>query len=175
MIRVSSSGASYWLVNKNTSWTFTPIIQSNANEMVWRWFWPRALTLVVSAVQMCSMTSVHPPAGAVLQSTVAVVLVVVLVDGTELHAVVRRVELVAGVIAKVEAIESISGVATKVVAVRQAVFVGLWSNSEHVVVGIPGETRPQRELTLVVCNLCTVSFFFFKRKPSSSGHVCLVS
>lgn len=71
------------------------------------------------------MTSVHPPAGAVLQSTVAIVLVVVLVDGTELHAVVGRVELVAGIIAEVEAIESISGIATKVVAVRQAVLVGL--------------------------------------------------
>lgn len=116
------------------------------------------------------MTSVHPPAGAVLQSTVAIVLVVVLVDGAELHAVVRRVELVAGIVAKVEAVESIPGVATKVVAVRQTVLVGLRSNSEHVVVGIPGETKAtEGYYMLAFCNLRAVSFFFFKRKTVVIG------
>lgn len=86
---------------------------------------------------MCSVASVHPPAGAVLLSTVAVVLVVVLVVGAELHAVVRRVELVTGIVSKVEAIESISSIAAKVVAVCQAVVVDLWPNSEHGVISIP--------------------------------------
>lgn len=90
------------------------------------------------------MTPVHPPAGAVLLSTVAIILVIVLVEGTELHAIVRRVELVTGIITKVEAIESISSITAKVVAVCQTVIVSLCSNSEHGVVGIPGRRRPQR-------------------------------
>lgn len=78
---------------------------------------PCGLTLVVFAVQMRCMTSVHPPARAVLFSTVAIILVIVLVEGTELYAIVRRVELVTGIITKVKAIESISSITTKVEAV----------------------------------------------------------
>lgn len=100
------------------------------------------------------MTSVHPPAGAVLQSTVAIVLVIVLVVGAELDAVVRGEELVAGIIPEVKAIESISSVAAEVVAVCQAVHVGLRSNPEHGVVGIPEARRPQRGFMLVLCGLC---------------------
>lgn len=87
--------------------------------------YPCVPTLVVFAVQVCSMASVHPPAGAVLLGTVAVVLVVVLVEGAELHAVVGRVELVTGIVSEVKAGEGVSRVAAKVEAVGQAIHVGL--------------------------------------------------
>lgn len=104
----------------------------------------RSLTLIVFAVQMCGMAPVHPPAGAILQSAVVIEPVVIVVKGAELHAIVGRVELVAGVVAKVVAGESISGITAKVEPVHQTVLVGLGSDFEHVVVGIPGE-GPQRE------------------------------
>ncbi|KAG7237069.1 hypothetical protein INR49_032814 [Caranx melampygus] len=69
-----------------------------------------------------NVTSVHPPARAVLLSTVSIILVIVLVAGAELHAVVRCVELVAGVISKVKAIKSISGVTTKVVTIVNQLY-----------------------------------------------------
>lgn len=95
------------------------------------------LTSVVFAIQMGSVASVHPPAGAFLLRTVAVVLVVVAVEGAELHAVVGRGVFVTGVGAKVKAVEGVSGVAAKVKSVHQAVLVVLRSHSEHVVVGVP--------------------------------------
>lgn len=99
------------------------------------------LTSVVFAIQMGSVASVHPPAGALLLGAVAVVLVVVVVVGAELHAVVGRGVFVAGVGAKVEAVEGVSSVAAKEKAVHQAVLVGLRSDSEHVVVGVPAGQR----------------------------------
>lgn len=93
---------------------------------------------------MRGMAPVHPPAGAILQSAVAIELVVIAVEGTELHAVVGRVELVAWIVAKVVTGESISGIAAIVEPVHQTVLVGLGSDSEHVVVGITGE-GPRRE------------------------------
>lgn len=99
------------------------------------------LTSVVFAIQMGSVASVHPPAGALLLGAVAMVLVVVVVEGAELHAVVGRGVFVAGVGAKVEAVEGVSSVAAKVKAVHQAVLVGLRSDSEHVVVGVPAGQR----------------------------------
>lgn len=71
----------------------------------------RGLTSVVFAVQMGSVASVHPPAGAFLLRTVALIPVVVTVVGAELHAVVGRVEFVTGVGTEVKAVESISSVA----------------------------------------------------------------
>ena len=84
------------------------------------------------------MASVHPPSGAILEGTVAVVLVVVVVGGAELHAVVNGVGLVTRV-PEVKAFEGVSCIAGKVVAVGQTVLILLWSNSENGVVGIPGE------------------------------------
>lgn len=94
---------------------------------------------------MSSMTSVHPPARAVLLSAVAVVPVIVVVESAELHAVVGCVELVTGVVSKVKAIESIPCITAKVVTVGETVFVSRRANSEHVVVSIPGEKRPRQQ------------------------------
>jgi len=128
------------------------MIQMSANRSS-----PRGLTLVVFAVQMCRVASVHPPAGAVLLSAAALVLVVVLVHGAELHAVVRRVELVAGIVAEIEAVESVSRVTAEEVAVRQAVHVALGAHAEHGVVGIPWEaTREERG---------RLAFSLFQREP----------
>lgn len=44
------------------------------------------------------MAAVHPPPRAVLEGTVAVVLVIVVVGGAELHAVVHGVGLVARIV-----------------------------------------------------------------------------
>ena len=96
------------------------------------------LTRIVFAVEVAGMASVHPPSGAILEGTVAVVLVVVVVGGAELHAVVNGVGLVTHV-PEVKAIEGVSCIAGKVVAVGQTVLILLWSNSENGVVGIPGE------------------------------------
>lgn len=98
-----------------------------------------SLTLVVFAIQMCSVAPVHPPAGAVLEGTVPVERVVIVVEGAKLPAVVGRVELVAGIVTEVKASKGIASVTAKVEAVHQAVLVGLRSNPEHGVVGIPGE------------------------------------
>ena len=97
------------------------------------------LTRVVFAVEVAGMASVHPPSGAILEGTVAVVHVVVVVGSAELHAVVNGVGLVTRVVPEVKAIEGVSCIAGKVVAVGQTVLILLWSNSEHGVVGIPGE------------------------------------
>lgn len=99
------------------------------------------LTLVVSAIQMCSVASVHPPTGALLLSTVALIVVIVAVEGAELHAVVGCEVLVAWVTIKLKAAESISGITTKEMSIRQTVLVGFWSNSDHVVIGVPGGHR----------------------------------
>lgn len=98
---------------------------------------PHVLTLIVSAVQVGSVASVHPPSRGVLEGTVAVVLVVVIVSRAELHAVVNGVGLVTRVIPEVKAIEGISCIAAKVVGVGQTVLVRLCSNTEHGIVGIP--------------------------------------
>lgn len=90
---------------------------------------------------MCSVASVHPPAGALLQSAVAVKVVIVVVEGAELHAIVGCEVLVAWVTIKVKAAESVSGITTKVMSVRQTVLVDFWSNSDHVVIGVPGGHR----------------------------------
>lgn len=116
-------------------------------------FKPGGLTNVVFAIQMCRVTSVHPPSGALLQGTVVVEVVVVAVIGTEHHAIVRRVEFVTGVIAEVVAAESISSIAAEVISVCEAVLVGFRSNFEHVVVSIPGERRPQRGSKLVLWSI----------------------
>lgn len=71
------------------------------------------------------MTSVHPPSRAILQSTVAIISVIVLVKGTELHAIVRCEELVARVVAKVKAVESISSITAHVESISQTVLVSL--------------------------------------------------
>lgn len=99
---------------------------------------PLGLTLVVFAVQMGGMATVHPPARAVLQGTVPVEFVVIVVEGAELLAVVGRVELVAGIVTKVEAGKGVAGIAAKEEAVHQTVLVGFTSDPEHVVVGVPG-------------------------------------
>lgn len=83
------------------------------------------LTSVVFAIQMCSVTFVHPPAGALLLSAVLIEIVVVIVEGAELHAVVGREELVTGVVTKAKATESVSSIAAKVIGVCQTVLVGL--------------------------------------------------
>lgn len=110
---------------------------------------------------MCRVTFVHPPAGALLQGTVPMEVVIVAVEGTEHHAIVRRVEFVTGVIAELMAGKSISSITTEVVSVCEAVLVGFRSNFEHVVVSIPGERRAQRGLKLVLwsfsANVCSVS------------------
>ena len=69
------------------------------------------------------MASVHPPSGRILEGTVAIVLVVVVVGGAELHAVVNGVGLVTRVVPKVKAIESVPCIATKVVGVGQTVLI----------------------------------------------------
>ena len=97
------------------------------------------LTWVIFAIEVASVASVHPPSRRILEGTVAVVLVVVAVGGAELHAIVNGVSLVTSVIPEVKAIEGVSCIAAEVVAICQTVLILLCSNSEHGVVGIPGE------------------------------------
>lgn len=101
----------------------------------------RVLTLVVFPVEVGGVASVHPPTGAVLLSTVTLELVVVLVAGTKLHAVVRRVELVAGVISKVKAVKRVTRVTAVVESVGQTVHVDFRTHFEHGVVGMPKERK----------------------------------
>lgn len=83
---------------------------------------------------MASVALVHPPAGPVLLGAVALELVVVVVPGAELHAVVGREELIAGVITEIVAVKGVSGVSTDEVGVGQAVFVSFRTHPEHGVV-----------------------------------------
>ena len=111
-------------------------------------------TLIVPAVQVASMASVHPPSGAVLEGTVAVIPVVVVVRGAELHASVRGVDLVTRILPEVKAIEGVSRSATKVVGIVETVLVLLCSNSEHGVVGMPGGGRLRVELNFCYLSPC---------------------
>lgn len=86
---------------------------------------------------MSGMAAVHPPAGPFIQGTVLVVLVVVSVRCTELHAIVRRVEFVTRIFAKVETIKGIASISTVVIRIRQAVCIDFWSEFESGVVGVP--------------------------------------
>lgn len=80
------------------------------------------------------MTFVHPPTGPILLGTVAVKLVVVVVPGAELHAVVGREELIAGVVTEIVAVKGVSSVSPDEVGVGQAVFVRFRTHPEHGVV-----------------------------------------
>lgn len=87
------------------------------------------------------MTFVHPPTGPILLGTVAFELIVVVVPGAELHAIVGREELIAGVITEIVAIKGVSGVSTDEVGVGQAVFVSFRTYPEHGVVCSAGRTE----------------------------------
>lgn len=97
----------------------------------------RVRTRVVFAIEVAGVAPVHPPPRPVLEGTVALELVVVLFGRTELHAIVRSVELVAGVIAKVKTVKCIASITSVVVGIGKAVHVNLWPNFEHSIVGIP--------------------------------------
>lgn len=119
------------------------------------------VTLKVFSIEMSSMAAVHPPAGPFLQGTVLCELVIVFVRCTELHAIVRCVEFVTGIVAKVITIKGITGISAKVISVRQAVEINFWSKFESGVVGIPEKARQTRQ----ICDkhstywlLCTLMF-----------------
>lgn len=80
------------------------------------------------------MTLVHPPARSILLSTVAIELVVVIVPGTEVHAIVGCEKLVTGIITKIVAVEGIPGISANEVGIGQAVFVGFRTHPEHGIV-----------------------------------------
>lgn len=101
-------------------------------------------TLVVFSVEMSSMAAVHPPARPFLQGTVFMELVVVFVRCTELHAIVRCVEFVTGIITKVMTIKGITSISTKEIRISQAVRINFWSKFESGVVGIPKKTSLTR-------------------------------
>lgn len=107
-----------------------------ADHLLWRGKGVR-VTLIVFSIEMSSMAAVHPPAGPFLQGTVFHELVVVFVRCTELHAIVRCVEFVTGIVAKVITIKGITSISTKEISVRQAVGINFWSKFESGVVGIP--------------------------------------
>lgn len=87
------------------------------------------------------MATVHPPARPLLQGTVFLKLVIVFIRCTELHAIVRCVEFVTGVISEIKAVESIPSISTKVISVRQTVCVDFWSNFECGIISIPDKRK----------------------------------
>lgn len=91
-------------------------------------------TLVINSVEVASVTLIHPPTRAILFCTVPFKLIIVIVPGTELHAIVGSEELVTGIITKIIAIEGIAGISADEVGVGQAVFVGLGCHPERGIV-----------------------------------------
>lgn len=87
------------------------------------------------------MAAVHPPTRPILLSTVSLELVVVSVSCTELHAIVRRVEFVTGIVTKVVTIEGIASISTKVISIRQAVSINFWPKLESGIVCISEKVR----------------------------------
>ena len=69
------------------------------------------------------MTFVHPPTRSILFGTVAIILIIVTVPGTELHAIMGCEKLVTRIITKIIAIKCISSISTNEVSICQAVFV----------------------------------------------------
>lgn len=84
------------------------------------------------------MTSIHPPPRSILLSTVAFIVIVVIVIGTEPHAIVVGVGFITWVIPKIESIEGIPGVTPDEVGVGQSVLVLFTPHSEHSVVSSAG-------------------------------------
>lgn len=73
--------------------------------------------MVINSIEVASMTLVHPPTRSILFSTVAFKLIIVIVPGTELHAIVGCEKLVARIVAKIIAIKGISSISTSKVGI----------------------------------------------------------
>lgn len=80
------------------------------------------------------MTSIHPPSRSILLSTVASEVIIVVVIGTEPHAIVRGKGFVTGIISKIKAIKGIPGFTTDKVGISQSILVLFTSHFEYSIV-----------------------------------------
>lgn len=80
------------------------------------------------------MTSIHPPSRPILLSTVAFIAIIVIIMGTELHAIVVGVGFITWVISKMISIKGIPGFTTDEVGVSQSILVFFTSHSEYSIV-----------------------------------------
>lgn len=94
----------------------------------------RHLTYIIFAIEVTSMASIHPPPRSVLLSTVAFVVVIVVIMGTEPHAIVVGVGFITWVIPKIVSIKGIPSVTPDEVGISQSILVLFTSHSEYSVV-----------------------------------------
>lgn len=80
------------------------------------------------------MTSIHPPSRSILLSTVSSEVVIVVIIGTEPHAIMRGKGFVTWIVSKIKAIKGIPGFATEKVGVSQSILVIFTSHFEYSIV-----------------------------------------
>lgn len=80
------------------------------------------------------MTSIHPPSRSILLSTVASKVIIVIIIGTEPHAIMIGKGFVAWIISKMKAIKGIPGFTTNKVGVSQPILVFFTSHFEYSIV-----------------------------------------
>lgn len=90
--------------------------------------------MVINSIEVASMTFVHPPTRSILFSAVAFKLIIVVVPGTELHAIVGCEKLVTTIVTKIIAIKRISSISTNEVGICHAVFVTFIFHPERSIV-----------------------------------------
>lgn len=117
------------------------LLHKNIDGTLIRVSYEESLTLVVNSIEVACMTLVHPPTRSILLGTVAVILVIVIVPGTELHAIVGCEKLVTRIITKIKTFKGISSISANEVGICQAVFVSFRCHLERGIVGSTIKTR----------------------------------